>query len=293
MRRLLVFILIIIVLLAIALFFILRSQNGSARLLNFITTSSTYKLEKDFITGPNVRDRVDFYFSKNGDESRPIIVFVHGGGWHQGDKSLYKFVAEGLTREGFDVAVPNYRLYPEVKYPEFLDDNARAIAAVNKRFPERYIVLMGHSAGAYNVLGMAFKPEILSEAGVEVCYTIKGIVSLAGPTGALPAESEPTTIIFPEKLQGSDSFYLGPDMAVPPLFLINGQDDTSVMPQNSVLLGQKLGSDVATVKIYEGMNHADAVSQFSSYGFLEGPAKADAIAFINALPDDEGDGFCK
>ncbi len=294
MRQLFMFLLISVILFAIAMYFILRSQTASAKLLNFITPSSAYTLEKNFIVGPSERDRVDFYFSKNDDsKNRPIIVFVHGGGWWAGDKSMYKFVAEGLAREGFDVAVPNYRLYPEVKYPEFLKDNARAIAAVNKRFPERYQVLMGHSAGAYNVLGMVFKPEFLQEHGVEPCFTVKGVVSLAGPTGFLPADSEPTTIIFPEKLQGSDSYYFGPDVDVPPLFLINGKEDTSVNYQNSVKLGEKVGADVAKVKIYDGMNHADPVVHFSSYGFLEGPTKADVIEFINALPGDDGDGFCR
>lgn len=297
MRRLIMFLLLIFIVFAIALFFILRSQTASAKLLNFITPSSTYTLEKNFVFGSTERDRIDFYFAKdsykNGDETRPIIVFIHGGGWREGDKNMYKFLAEGLTREGFDVAMPNYRLYPEVIYPEFLKDNASAIAAVNKRFPERYMVLVGHSAGAYNAMGMVFKPEYLQEEGIEPCYAIKGVVSLAGPTGFLPAEKEPTTTIFPEKLQGSDSFYRGPDVDVPPLFLINGDKDTSVLPENSIKMGEKLGANVAKVKIYEGMTHADPVVHFSSYGFLEGPTKADVIDFINALPDDEGDGFCR
>ena len=294
MGRLLKLLLSVIVVLGIGLFMTLRSENGGAAVLNAITPTSTFTADLDVSFGDHPRDRIDYYMATESDETKPLLVFIHGGGWHRGDKSMYKFVAEGLTAEGYDVALPNYRLYPEVKNPEFLVDNARAIAAIHKAYPTRYLVLIGHSAGAYNALGMVFKPQYLEAEGVYSCYTVRGVVSLAAPTGALPAESEPTTSIFPEKLQGDDSFLKHIDQPLPPMLLLNGDQDTSVHPDNARQLGAALeGRGIATVNIAVGADHVDAVTQFSSKGFLEGTIKDDVLAFIESLPEDEGDGFCK
>lgn len=294
MKQFLTFLLIVLVLAAVGLFFFMKTGRGQTSVLNFITPSSSYTLEKNFPFGPNPRDRVDFYIAKESDDTKPLLVFIHGGGWDSGDKSMYTFLAEGLTTRGYDVAVPNYRLYPEVKYPEFLTDNARAIAAIHKRYPTRYLVLIGHSAGAYNALGMVFKPDYLETEGVLSCYTIRGIVSLAGPTGALPAESEPTITIFPERLQGDDSYLKYTDQPLPPMYLLNGSADDSVHPNNARELAKALdGRGIATVNIVDSANHVDPISQFSTRGFLKGPIKEDVISFIESLPEDEGDGFCK
>jgi len=133
MRRFLMFLLLVIILGGVGLYFWSKTNKGATTILNFITPSSSYNLEKNFPFGPNPRDRVDFYMSKDSDDSKPLVVFIHGGGWHEGDKSMYKFFAEGLTTRGYDVALPNYRLHPEAKNPDFLQDNARAIAAIHKR----------------------------------------------------------------------------------------------------------------------------------------------------------------
>jgi len=262
--------------------------------VNWLTSDDSYTLEADVTFGPGERDRIDYYMATDSDDAKPLIVFIHGGGWNRGDKNMYTFFAEGLTARGYDVALPNYRLYPEIKYPEFLPDNARAIAAIHKKFPTRYLVLIGHSAGAYNALSMVFKPNYLEQEGVYACYTVRGVVSLASPTGAYPVENEPTLSIFPERMQGGDSLLNLTEQPLPPLMLVNGDEDTAVHHGNASKLGEKLaGRDIASVKIYEGADHVDPVSQFSTLGFLEGSIKDDVVAFIENLPEDEGDGFCK
>ncbi len=280
---------------SLALFALSRTENGGAAIVNGITPSSSFTLEKDVSFGNHTRDKVDYYMSTDvGASDRPLIVFIHGGGWHRGDKSMYKFLAEGLTSEGYDVALPNYRLYPEVKYPEFLLDNARAIAAIHKRFPSRYLVLMGHSAGAYNVMMMAFKPQYLEAEGVYSCYTVRGVISLAGPTGAFPMTDDPYTTIFPDLMQGDDAVLAHTNQPLPPLMLANGDADSSVSHINALKLGEALnGRNIATVKIYEGADHTDTVKWFSRHFDHEGALKADVIDFIENLPADQGDGFCK
>lgn len=292
MRRFILGLVTLLALIVLAYFLILRSENASTKVLNAITPSSSFDLKADVSFGDNPRDRIDYYMSTQSDDSKPLIVFIHGGGWHRGDKSMYKFFAEGLTSEGYDVALPNYRLYPEVIYPKFLSDNARAIAAIHKAYPTRYLVLVGHSAGAYNALMMAFKPQYLEAEGIASCYTVRGIVSLAAPTGALPVEKEPTISIFPERLQGGDSALKHINQPLPPMLLLNGDQDTSVHPDNARELGAALkGRDIASVKIIDGADHVDPVKEMSHR--FEGPIKQHVLNFIESLPEDEGDGFCR
>ncbi len=292
MRRFVFGLLALIIILLLAYALILRSEKASAGVLNMITPSGSFDLKADVSFGDHPRDSVDYYLAADSDDSKPLIVFIHGGGWSRGDKSMYKFFAEGLTSEGYDVALPNYRLYPEVIYPEFLTDNARAIAAIHKAYPTRYLVLIGHSAGAYNALMMAFKPQYLDAEGIAACYTVRGIVSLAGPTGALPVEKEPTISIFPERLQGDDSTLKHLDQPLPPMLLLNGDEDSSVHPENARVLGAALqGRNIATVKIVKGADHVDPVKEMSHT--FEGPIKQHILDFIEKLPEDEGDGFCR
>jgi len=292
MKRFLIGLLAILVILVITYNLILQSENGSTKVLNAITPSSTFSVDKDVSFGEGDRDRIDYYTSSTSDETKPLLVFIHGGGWNRGDKSMYKFLAEGLTSEGYDVALPNYRLHPDAIYPAFLQDNARAISAIHKKYPSRYMVIIGHSAGAYNALMMAFKPEYLEAEGIAACYTVRGIVSLAAPTGVYPMKKEPQISIFPDRLQGEDAPLKRIDQPLPPMLLLNGDEDTSVHHNNSIGLGEALeGRGIATVNVVKGADHVDPVKQFSRY--FKGSIKDDALAFIEGLPEDEGDGFCK
>jgi len=134
-------------------------------ILNGITPSSTFDKTKDVAYGPSDHERLDIYRADDPKAESPVIIFIHGGSWDSGSKDIYKFLAEGFTRSGYDIVVPNYRLYPDAAFPNFLEDNAKAAAYVAKEFPSRPLVLMGHSAGAYNVLMLGLRDEYLSSAG--------------------------------------------------------------------------------------------------------------------------------
>jgi acetyl esterase/lipase len=57
----------------------------------------------------------------------PVIIFFYGGAWQSGYKELYRYVAKALARRGYVAVVPDYRIYPEVCYPDFLDDGALVV----------------------------------------------------------------------------------------------------------------------------------------------------------------------
>jgi acetyl esterase/lipase len=164
-----------------------------------------------------------------------------------------------------------------------ITDTGKAVNAVEDMFPGRPLVLMGHSAGAYNVLMTVMAPD-LSE--VTPCDRIVGVVSLAAPTGAYPMTDAPYTTIFPDRFTGQDAPMNRVNPALPPIMLINGKADKTVGFQNATKLSEQLAAagHAVTLSIYEDMNHIDPVRVLSRHFDGGSPLKADVLRFINGLP---------
>lgn len=264
-------------------------------ILNGITPSGSFEKSKNIPYGNLERQKLDIYQADSPRAESPVLVFIHGGSWTDGSKDMYKFLAEGFTSEGFDVVVPNYRLYPEIMYPKMIEDSAQAVDFAIKRFPDREIVLMGHSAGAYNMLMVGLAPSYLKAAGADLCSNISGLVSLAGPTGAILLKEEPYISIFPDRFTSTDAPINNLTGPRPPVFLAHGSEDTTVNPKNSVDLGEKIleQGGAATVKIYDGKNHTDMVKYIAGLFDGDSTLKADIIEFITSLPGKSEGSYCQ
>ena len=254
------------------------------KILNTITPSGSFKRLKDVSFGDNDRLKLDIYKPTTPLSGAPILVFVHGGSWSDGSKDLYKFVGEGFTSEGLTVVVPNYRLYPGIAYPDPITDTAKAVAFTAKRYPDRPLILMGHSAGAYNILMTALDPEYLAAEGVDVCGRVSGVISLSGPTGIIPLKEEPYITIFPDRFTGDDAPLGNTNKPSSPLFLMNGADDKTVYPQNATSLADKITARGGSAKahIYPKLNHTDAVKVLSRFFDGDATLKADIMTFIKS-----------
>ena len=151
--------------------------------INYMTPKDTFKKEEHLAYGLKARNRLDLYRTKNPKKQKPLIVFVHGGSWQHGNKRDYLFIGETFAREGFDVAVINYQLAPENIFPAFVDDLAQAIHYLNQNKVKLNIstdnmILMGHSAGAFNVMSVVYSAQ---SQNFKYKDQIKAIVGLAGP----------------------------------------------------------------------------------------------------------------
>ena len=255
-------------------------------ILNGITPSSTFDRSKNVSFGEGDRDELDIYRAEKPKPDAPVLVFVHGGSWDSGSKGIYKFLAEGFTKSGYDIVVPNYRLYPQSKFPDFIEDNAKAVSYTAETFPDKQIVLIGHSAGAYNVLMLALRDEYLRTAGVDRCAKISGVVALAAPTGIIPLDSEPLITIFPDRFTGEDAVLNNVTGPAPAVFLGHGESDTTVYPKNSTALAEKITArgGSAQVEIYPGQSHIDVVKVLSRHFDGDATLKADIVNFIDGLP---------
>ncbi|RDC59143.1 Arylformamidase [Alteripontixanthobacter maritimus] len=247
---------------------------------------------KNVSFGPVERQKLDIYRPAKARSDAlqtdlPVIVFIHGGSWKDGSKDGYSFVGRALASRGFLVIVPNYRLVPDIQYPAFLQDNAAAVewvidnAAAYGGDPSR-IVLVGHSAGAYNAAMLALDPRWLGNRRENV----SGFVGLAGPYDFLPLDGPVTKAAFgnepqPETTQPIE--YASADD--PPVLLLHGAKDTTVDPKHSAILRDMLsqaGAEV-TLKTYPEVGHIEILTALSRPFRGKAPVLDDTAAFADAV----------
>ena len=134
----------------------------------------------DIAYGPRERNKLDFFPAKpNG---AGFVLYIHGGYWQRGDKSVYSFLAEPLVRRGFSVALMNYQMCPDVRLSDIAPQARLAVAWLWRHANELGISrdnfnAMGHSAGGHLTVEMMFTdwpreaddlPRDLLHAGVAV-----------------------------------------------------------------------------------------------------------------------------
>lgn len=257
------------------------------QVLNDVTSKDGYTLASNIAFDDRSSLLLDVYTPENA-RNAPVVVFFFGGRWQQGDKDGYKFVGQALAAKGFVAVLPNYRLYPQAKYREFLGDNVRAVKWTREHIaryggsPDK-IVLMGHSAGAYNAAMLTLDPEYLKAVGGDRSW-IRGMVGLAGPYDFLPLTDPDLRDIFgpPESFEQSQPVFWV-DGRNPPLLLLHGEDDETVYVKNTRNLAarvQRAGGPVETV-IYPEMSHSKLIATLSTSSLARlAVGKSDAISYI-------------
>jgi len=244
---------------------------------------------KDARFAPGARGTLDIYAPRNRANAArlPVIVFFYGGSWRGGAKGTYGFAARALAAQGFIVALPDYRLFPEVRFPTFLQDNAAAVKWVRANIaryggdPDR-IVLAGHSAGAYNAAMLSVDPRWLGPDRAAV----KGLVALSAPYAFLPLDVQATI----------DTFGQAPDLPAtqpinfasrddPPALLIGGGADELVSPRqgpNMAAALTKAGGKAEAI-VYPGVGHVGTLTAFARLFRGKAPVLRDVVAFARRV----------
>jgi acetyl esterase/lipase len=270
-------------------FAILSSACSPVGLLNATIPTLGLSITRDVAYAPGPRRGLDIYRPEDTRKTLPVVVFFYGGSWNSGAKEEYLFAASALARQGFVVMVPDYRVYPQARYPEFLQDCAAAVVWAARHAGEyggdaNNLFLIGHSAGAYNVAMLTLDPTLLRDAGGST-EMIRGAVTLAGPFDFLPIVDPQVRVIFApagDLMTTQPIHYAaGPH---PPMLLLAGADDETVLPRNTIALARALRADNGDVqdKIYPGIGHVAIILSFAPWFRGIAPALRDSVAFIRA-----------
>lgn len=247
---------------------------------------------KDAPFGEGNRQRLDVFTPVDEAKDAPVLVFFYGGSWKSGDKEDYAFAAQAFAAQGFVTVLPDYRVYPEVRFPDFLDDGAQAIAWVRDNIAAyggdpRKIVLAGHSAGAYNAVMLGLDPSYLRRAGVDP-RVIRAVAGLSGPYDFLPFDQPTSVDVFG---QADDAAATQPinfaSPHSPPAFLATGAKDKTVRPQNTANLAERLRKARVPVqeRIYPGLDHTDTLLALSVTFRSKAPQLAEMASFLRQHAD--------
>lgn len=236
-------------------------------LVNAIGQDDGISRVETYAYGDLPRQQLDVYFPKTSNDK--LVFFIYGGSWMSGDKAEYRFVARNLTRQGYTVVIADYRLYPEVRFPVFVEDSAQALAWTWTQLgrwsvKENGVFVVGHSAGAHIAMLLALDARFLAQYDLKP-EQLAGVVGLSTPAdfaATLGAKYRP---IFTDDA-GLDAAqpirYVS--AKTPPILLIHGLDDGLVYPSNTKNLAHSLQAAGAPVEVefYADMGHVGTVTPF-------------------------------
>ncbi|KPG95061.1 esterase [Pseudomonas sp. RIT-PI-q] len=262
------------------------------KMLNALTPDGTFDKTEGIAYGSDPRQKLDVYVPRHPMQNAPVVVFFYGGSWNSGSRGDYGFVGEALASRGIVAVLADYRLYPQVRYPLFLEDGARAVAWTHEHIrqycgnPQR-LYLMGHSSGAYNVAMLALDPGLLGAVGMSP-HNLSGWIGLAGPYDFLPIQNPQVRPVFfwpdsPPRSQPINHVTRG----APPALLMASRDDDVVNPtRNTGGLALKLREAGVPVQdlYFSRTGHATLVATLSRPMRGLAPVLDQVTAFVRTTP---------
>jgi acetyl esterase/lipase len=192
---------------------------------------------------------LDIYFPTDGNSNGPwpVVVYIHGGGWTQGDKTQGKWLANWLNPYGYAVVLVNYRMYPDFYFPAFIEDPKCAVRFLRAHAREyslnpRRMAAWGSSAGGHLALLLGTTNK---NVGWDVgeypgqSSRVQAVVDIAGPTD-LTVRGTPNleplirlafNAVPKDRGPYSPVTYASADD--PPIFMVHGDQDDVVQLQQS------------------------------------------------------------
>jgi arylformamidase len=128
-----------------------------------------WRHQLDIAYGANPRQRLDVYLPEKSDGAA-VLLFLHGGGFREGDPALYGFLAEQFVARGVVFATAGYRLTPETYLPETYLDAQAAFTFCREHLESGRVFLAGHSAGAI----------LAAHVGLRLGHLLQGIIPISG-----------------------------------------------------------------------------------------------------------------
>ncbi|APG61945.1 hypothetical protein LPB140_02890 [Sphingorhabdus lutea] len=243
--------------------------------------------------GDDSRQKLDIYqiadakVRVNGQDNfdkKPVLIFFHGGSWYHGEREGYAYIARAFAKYGIMTVIADYRKYPDVQFPDFVNDSAAAIKWTRQHIakyggdPDN-ITISGHSAGAHLSMLAILDPKYMGD----ITY-IRGVIGIAGPYDFYPFTSDSAKNAmghWPKPAETQPINYTRAD--APPMLLLSGDNDKLVSPRNSKSLAaalQEKGAK-AEVKIYPQMDHYEIIMAIALPFRGKGAVLDDMAAFIN------------
>jgi acetyl esterase/lipase len=198
----------------------------------------------------------------------PTILFFYGGSWKKGNRRLYSPLGLALSQAGYAVAIADYRLYPEIAFPDFMMDAAAALSWLQAFAPTfggdpADITLMGHSAGAHMGALLCLDPSYLETENLNP-KIIKRYIGLAGPYSVNLHRAGSVAPIFDhfnDKDKTRPIKLISKDQTMPPSLLLHGEADKTVNRRNTENFATAIGQTGGKVQThyYPNVGHVGLI----------------------------------
>ncbi len=194
------------------------------------------------------KHKLDLYLPK-GRTNFPVLMFLHGGSWRSGDRSLYRALGTHFARAGIAVAIPSYRLMPQNPHPAQIEDVAAAFAWMYRNIPRyggdlKRVYLAGHSAGGHLAALLALNPVYLGKYAIPA-GAIRGVMAMSG---VYDVRNMPEFVFEGDRLQASPLAYAASPNA-PPFLIAYCQWDYAGLPKQARDFAAALKKSFAEVRL--------------------------------------------
>ncbi len=261
-------------------------ESASFALVNLPVHFGSNVIIEDIPYGAETHQKLNIHLpQESAKKPHDVIVFFYGGRWTHGTKEDYRFMGDRLAREGFLVVIPDYAKYPQVTFPKFVADGAKALAFVHKHIAEyqgdaERIFVVGHSAGAHIGAMLAADERFLAAEGKTPAQVIAAFIGLAGPYAFTPDEPD-LQQIFPKPYHDMQvpNFLSGDE---PPMLLLWGDEDEAVGKFNLDRLMEKIKETggIGQSIIYPERDHIDLMRDFTWVSFSKPYVLPDILRFM-------------
>jgi acetyl esterase/lipase len=261
-------------------------------MVNQLAKFDTYSSFENIAYGPDPLNRLSVYVPENPVKTTPLVtvIFFYGGCWggcEVYDKDKYLFVAQALTAQGHIVVLCDYRHFPQVRFPQIIEDASKTVEWVVKNISNyggdsERIFLMGHSAGAHLGAMLTLNEDYLHPQSYS---RIKGFIGLAGPYDFLPFTKPYQKAVFaPPSAYPQSQPINFVDGTEPPLLLLHGKCDDIVKIKNSKNLANKIllsGGQVETH--FYALDHSEILAALTIPLQSSKPVLSDISEFIQGV----------
>lgn len=255
---------------------------------NFPSNFGDTKIYTDVSFGPEDWQKADIYVPPHApDEKLDVVVFFYGGRWTDGVKEEYRFAGSALASKKFIAVLPDYRKYPDVKFPDFVHDGAKAVAWVSDNIaqyggnPAR-IHISGHSSGAHIGSLITVDERYLKAEGKSRDDVVRSFAGLAGPYAFIPEDPDLIDMFGPPENYPQMQVSTFVDKNDPPMMFLYGGKDTHVHMINIDRVKaqmDKIGT-CARINLYPDIDHIWIVGSMSWLGQGKASVLDDMAAFF-------------
>ena len=218
--------------------------------------------------GKDPKQRLDVYFPAQKAANAPVLLFLHGGGFREGDRKQYGYVAEPFAKQGIITVVASYRLTPKFAHPAQPDDAKAAVAWIHRNIARHggnpnAIYISGHSAGA--ILTADLGADLSWLDALKIPRTaVRGIVPISGPYD-LAGWKELNEYIPTPQAEASASALRHVNAPAPVAIVAYGSLEARFMDTSSQLAkALEAKGAKASVLVLQGKDHAGTVWELSN-----------------------------